>query len=504
MEQDAILKKIIKDAKQFNTEKQILKKDNEKLIEQQNEIKAIIAEANQLKGKDETAFKEKLEEAKKIAKEREVLYYKEEKNEKELKEKIEKEKKKIISDLKKKQEKIFNNRHKNIENLNGGDIYKLKQEKEKLQEEIKLAKTPKDKLEKMSDEEKNKVKEATKKLKGNKNRVKEINDIMDTSKILEGQKPLEKFRELNVIMKNVEEKFNFDKIDMMLFDALAQKKDKENEKAGLKPETKTNTATKPKQTTPPQNNPNPVTQTPPPQSPSQQPSQAQQGTPPQQQSQIDMSFVNMVQRKFKENNIGNITILEKEGKVIYDLGDKKGEISLKEINEDKRAMFRRLEIRKRVKGFGTLRKVNPAVIKALDQLENSDEAIEQYLGSLKNNDIFNFKLNHDLTGLNPIQKMRKNRQVKSEQICGANVLGRLFHKNNEKLIGTPDIKIVNAQEKSTTQQKLSEKDYIKADKETLDKVDKVIEGARKAMGADVKEIKTEEKLRDSEETEVTH
>ena len=167
-------------------------------------------------------------------------------------------------------------------------------------------------------------------------------------------------------------------------------------------------------------------------------------------------------------------------------------------------MFRRLEIRKRVKGFGTLRKVNPAVIKALDQLENSDEAIEQYLGSLKNNDIFNFKLNHDLTGLNPIQKMRKNRQVKREQICGANVLGRLFHKNNEKLIGTPDIKIVNAQEKSTTQQKLSEKDYIKADKETLDKVDKVIEGARKAMGADVKEIKTEEKLRDSEETEVTH
>ena len=65
MEQDSILKKIIKDAKQFNTEKQILKKDNEKLIEQQNEIKAIIAEANQLKGKDETAFKEKLEEAKK-------------------------------------------------------------------------------------------------------------------------------------------------------------------------------------------------------------------------------------------------------------------------------------------------------------------------------------------------------------------------------------------------------------------------------------------------------
>lgn len=138
----------------------------------------------------------------------------------------------------------------------------------------------------------------------------------------------------------------------------------------------------------------------------------------------------------------NISIFISENDKIIKCKDKNGiiNIPIEEIEDEKKDMYKRLDIGKKCRkvikkstgnrrlGLMLKRKVNPEIVRALDSTGNRD-LIEKYIESVYNKSEFPFELKHDLSGLNIREKFKLRKYTKTEEKCGAEILGKIWNKN---------------------------------------------------------------------------
>ena len=141
-------------------------------------------------------------------------------------------------------------------------------------------------------------------------------------------------------------------------------------------------------------------------------------------------------------NENDISIFISEKDKIIKCKDKNGTINIpiEEIEDEKNDMYKRLDISKKCRkiikettgkrrlGLILKRKVNPEIIRALDSTGNRD-LIEKYIESVYNKSELPFELKHDLSGLNIIDKFKLRKYTKTEEKCGAEILGKIWNKN---------------------------------------------------------------------------
>ena len=488
MNQRAILKLIGKEAVIFSKEKKSLEEREEQLINSRNEIANKIREMDDLESKEDV-YEVEVKKLSSLINVRKQI--RKERNE--LAKKIEKAKERIISKLKENQEEIFKNRHE-FQKVN---VRSLKEEKKQLKKELDeiraLKSTTKEELKGMSDEEAKRVEEAQRKYKENIGRIKEIDQEINMANLFCGKKPKEMFERNKVIIKKVEETFNIDKIDTIASDIMKEKKEQSNDNKSKKDSRAEQT---PNQNTQVNNVEQQAQQTPNQSTQVNNVEQQAQQTPnqntdvnnfPQQEEQtyqIDNTY-NQSGGDSLNNvyDIGeNISIFEAEQVAVFNFGENQQGIVLlkngKAAKQEKKEMYKRLNIRKRVKGFRNLRKVNPVIIKILEQVENGDMMINQYLQSIRSKSQFNFGLKHDLAGLNIFQRIKKNIQTKREQKCGANIVGKLFDRKHKQNYQTVEQQTVNEPRQSRRREMDS---YVRADAETIHRTEQIGQRAGQAI-----------------------
>lgn len=142
------------------------------------------------------------------------------------------------------------------------------------------------------------------------------------------------------------------------------------------------------------------------------------------------------------SNENDISIFISENDKIIKCKDKNGTINIpiEEIEDEKNDMYKRLDIGKKCRkiikettgkrrlGLMLKRKVNPEIIRALDSTGNRD-LIEKYIESVYNKSELPFELKHDLSGLNIIDKFKLRKYTRTEEKCGAEILGKIWNKN---------------------------------------------------------------------------
>ena len=104
-------------------------------------------------------------------------------------------------------EKQYIDENRNVD-LTNVDLQALKEEKEKLEKEIELNNTPREEFDKLSDSEKMEVRKAKENYLNNKHRLDEINPTIKLMDALDGKEPIDRYKELDDLMKTVEQKFN--------------------------------------------------------------------------------------------------------------------------------------------------------------------------------------------------------------------------------------------------------------------------------------------------------
>jgi len=80
----------------------------------------------------------------------------------------------------------------------------------------------------------------------------------------------------------------------------------------------------------------------------------------------------------------------------------------------------------RIKGALLKRKVNPEIVAALG---NNTDQIKEYISNIYYEEDLPFQLVHNLEKTSILSKIKLNKFVKAEEICGAWVSGKLFDKN---------------------------------------------------------------------------
>lgn len=153
-----------------------------------------------------------------------------------------------------------------------------------------------------------------------------------------------------------------------------------------------------------------------------------------------------------DSNENDISIFISEKDKVIKCKDKNGTVNIpiEEIEHEKSDMYKRLDIGKKCRkiikettgkrrlGLMLKRKVNPEIVKALDSTGNRD-LIEKYIESIYNKSKFPFELKHDLSGLNIIDKFKLRKHTKTEERCGAEILGKIWNKNKALSEGKQDV-----------------------------------------------------------------
>lgn len=128
-----------------------------------------------------------------------------------VKEEVKSFKKEVIGRLKDEQKLIDENRKEDLEKY--GDIDKLKEEKEKLEEELKLNDVTPEEFAKKTPEEQRKIRTAKEQFLNNKHRLDEITPIINLTDLLDGKKPMEKYIEIGNMIDSVDKELNFENLE---------------------------------------------------------------------------------------------------------------------------------------------------------------------------------------------------------------------------------------------------------------------------------------------------
>lgn len=208
-----------------------------------------------------------------------------------------------------------------------------------------------------------------------------------------------------------------------------------------------------------------------------------------------------IQKSLSEEEIIQIVISEREGNFFAKQKNGKiAEFSLEEAIEERKYMFKRLQIGKmckeiaggNVKGMLLSTKINPAIVKALN---SNKEAIAEYIKCLNEKKELPFELAHDLRNskLGIMDKIRMWRCARAEdKIPGTTVRFATRFWNKNKAIAAKSE--VTKQEEETRREKLNDREDIKIENpnnEIERTANKSIKEAEKSLAEEVKGIKKE-------------
>lgn len=226
---EEIFKKIENEIKFIKEQEKKLEILTESSKEAQDELKKVEEERNAVTDKESGFYKdlsEKVTESEKAFREEDI---KRMNKDREINKLVSEKKESILKDLESKKQYIDENRK---TDLQGIDLKQLKEEKEKLEKEIKLNDTTKQEFELMSDSEKQAVRKAKENYLNNKHRLEEINPKIELMDILGDKSPKDKFMEIENLIKNVEEKFDRKNMDALLSDITVKTEKKEVKEEG--------------------------------------------------------------------------------------------------------------------------------------------------------------------------------------------------------------------------------------------------------------------------------
>lgn len=226
---EEIFKKIENEIKFIKEQEKKLEILTESSKEAQDELKKVEEERNAVTDKESGFYKdlsEKVTESEKAFREEDI---KRMNKDREINKLVSEKKESILKDLEAKKQYIDENR--NID-LQGIDLKQLKEEKEKLEKEIKLNDTTKQEFELMSDSDKKAVRKAKENYLNNKHRLEEINPKIELIDILGDKSPKDKFMEIENLIKNFEEKFDRKNMDALLSDITVKTEKKEVKEEG--------------------------------------------------------------------------------------------------------------------------------------------------------------------------------------------------------------------------------------------------------------------------------
>lgn len=175
-------------------------------------------------------------------------------------------------------------------------------------------------------------------------------------------------------------------------------------------------------------------------------------------------------------NDKNISIKIIESKEVVEYTDSTGKrtISLSSLFEEKGNMYKRLEIGKMCRnvikdtkgkrrlGIMLKRKINPEIVKALDATGNED-LVRDYIESIYTKKELPFELTHDLSELSMIEKLQMRKYTKSEEKCGAKILGKIFSRN--KALPNPEKKAEMIQQEQKEELAQNVQEIMKKDED---------------------------------------
>ena len=166
--------------------------------------------------------------------------------------------------------------------------------------------------------------------------------------------------------------------------------------------------------------------------------------------------------KLETDDKKDISIFISENNKVIKCKDKDGvmtNIPMDALKDENKNMFKRLDISKkcrkikkeikgkRLAGLTLKRKLNPEIIRALDRTENRD-LIEKYIESVYTKSEFPFELKHDLSGLKRREKLALRKYTKTEEKCGAQILGKIWNKNKALGEGKKDVNKLEQESKA--------------------------------------------------------
>ena len=226
---EEMLKDIEKIIELVKKEKEKLDRIDNTVLDLANTAKEKNEEADKIEEKDSGFYKDAIKEADE-AKEAHNQAWQNAKIIREKKTKVlNKAKESVIAQLKAKQKFIDDNRKVDLSQYTPEKIAELKEERDKLKEEIELNSTSKEEFEKMSDDDKNKVRKAKENYLNNKKRLEKIEPEILLVDVLGGKEPKERFTEIGKMVKEVEEKFDFKHIKKLDLRAIMAEKKQEKE-----------------------------------------------------------------------------------------------------------------------------------------------------------------------------------------------------------------------------------------------------------------------------------
>lgn len=143
-----------------------------------------------------------------------------------LKRNMEEKKSKILNELEVKLAKVEKNRNSEFANLKQDEVKKLTEEKEKLEEELKLNDVTKEEWLKLPKEEQIKVNHAKEQYLNSKHRLEDIEPKLEIANLYEGKTPVEKYTEIKEKMDVINNEFTLENLDNLI-EKLNQKESKE-------------------------------------------------------------------------------------------------------------------------------------------------------------------------------------------------------------------------------------------------------------------------------------
>lgn len=179
-----------------------------------------------------------------------------------------------------------------------------------------------------------------------------------------------------------------------------------------------------------------------------------------------------------------IYISEKDGILKYiDNTGKEYELTWEELSKEKKELYKRTSIKKMCKEairntngrrFGLKRKINPAIVKALDATGN-ENLIQEYIESIADKKELPFELTHDLSKLSRVQKWKLRKYIKAEEKCGAKIIGKLWNKNRALPDSEKNVERIQKEEKEelarNVQEIMKKEDKPKENVSFVQKVD---------------------------------
>ena len=173
-------------------------------------------EMKQIQDSSSAFYQDIYQEYKKIDDQFKVLTSKRMSSERILKNNVEKIKQEKIAKLKDELKSVEENRNSEYVNISSEEAEQLRNERKELQEQIKLNDVTKNEFEKMPHEEQIKVRHAKEQILNNKHKLREIDSKLEIIDLYKGQKPLERYKEINKKIDTINREFTVENLDNLI------------------------------------------------------------------------------------------------------------------------------------------------------------------------------------------------------------------------------------------------------------------------------------------------